>query len=232
VAKLEKVSDRGVKHEGPGVHALGHGLYLDVKATGGRSWVYRYMLNGKSHWMGLGAYPEIGLADAREAALEARRLHKRGVDPLAEKRKEKAVIPTFGAFAETVIASQSEGFRNEKHAAQVAMTLREYAKPLRDLPVDQIETADILATLKPHWEERRATAERLRGRLEKVLDAARAKGYIADDRPNPARWKGHSYRSVRRSSARIMPPWPIRTFAPSSPSCASAPASPPWRWSS
>jgi integrase len=189
MAKLDKLSDRGVKAVKPGTHCLGLGLYLDVEPSGARSWIYRFMMSSVPHWMGLGAYPEVGLAKARELALDARRLVKNGVDPIAAKRKEKVVIPTFGQMADAVAADLSIGWRNEKHKYQWAMTLTVYAATIRNMPVDKVDTAAVLSVLTPLWETKRETASRLRGRVEKVLDAAKVKGHRTGE--NPARWKGH-----------------------------------------
>jgi integrase len=189
MAKLDKASDRTIKGAKPGRHCLGRGLWLNVTLLGARSWFYRFMTAGEDHWMGLGSYPEVTLAEAREKALDARRLVKNGVDPLAARRKGKTVIPTFGKMAAEVAASLAAGFRNEKHKAQWRMTLNVYAKPLRAMAVNEIETAHVLAVLAPLWATKRETANRLRGRIETVLDAAKAKGHRSGD--NPASWKGN-----------------------------------------
>jgi integrase len=189
MAKLDKITDRGVKAVKPGTHCLGLGLYLDVEPSGARSWIYRFMMSSVPHWMGLGSYPEVTLAEARELALDARRLVKKGIDPIEQRRKGKAVIPTFGQMADAVAADLSIGWRNEKHKYQWTMTLTVYAKPLRATPVDKVDTEAVLSVLTPLWETKRETASRLRGRIEKVLDAARVKGHRMGE--NPARWKGH-----------------------------------------
>jgi hypothetical protein len=150
--------------------------------------VLRYMQAGKAREMGLGSFPEVGLADAREKALDGRRLSRLGVDPIADRRKDRT-IPTFGAMADEVAGELSAGFRNEKHKAQWRMTLTVYAEPLRAKPVDKIETTDVLAVLRPIWEEKAETASRLRGRIERVLNAAKAKGYRTGE--NPAAWRAH-----------------------------------------
>jgi integrase len=147
------------------------------------------MVAGRAHEYGLGSFPEVGLAEAREKALDARRLVKSGVDPIAERRKETITVPTFGAFADAVAADLGPGFRNEKHRKQWAMTLSVYAAPLRDRPVNEIDTADVLAVLTPIWQKIPETASRVRGRLEKVLSAAKAKGLRTGE--NPAAWRGH-----------------------------------------
>src|SRR6185437_12603410 len=111
-----------------------------------------------------------------------------GLNPIEERKRDNG-IPTFGELADTVQEALAAGFRNEKHKAQWKMTLQTYAAPLRGKPVDSIATDDVLAVLKPIWTEKAETASRLRGRIEKVLDAAKAKGFR--DGENPARWRGH-----------------------------------------
>jgi integrase len=106
-----------------------------------------------------------------------------------EERKRDAGIPTFGQMADDVREALSAGFRNDKHKAQWKSTLETYAAPLRAKPVDAIATDDVLSVLKPIWTEKAETASRLRGRIEKVLDAAKAKGFRHGE--NPARWRGH-----------------------------------------
>jgi hypothetical protein len=162
---------------------------LNVTLLGARSWFFRFMMAGEDHWMGLGSYPEVTLAKARELALDARRLVKSGVNPIAARRKANIVVPTFGKMADEVSEALSSGWRSDKHKAQWAMTLAVYAKPLRDMPVDQVDTEAVLSVLRPLWETKRGTASRLRGRIEKILDAAKAKGHRTGD--NSAMWKGH-----------------------------------------
>ena len=138
--------------------------------------------------MGLGSAAATSLADARERAADACRKIARGLNPIDE-RKRDGGIPTFAEMADTVHGTLSTGFRNEKHKAQWKRTLDIYAAPLRAKPVDTIGTDDVLAVLKPIWTEKPETASRLRGRIEKVLDAAKAKGFRNGE--NPARWRGH-----------------------------------------
>ena len=121
-------------------------------------------------------------------AATARQEIAQGLNPIDE-RKRDGGIPTFGAMADEVRQSLSTGFRNEKHKAQWKSTLETYAAPLRAKPVDTIATDDVLAVLKPIWSTKAETASRVRGRIEKVLDAAKAKGFR--DGENPARWRGH-----------------------------------------
>jgi integrase len=138
--------------------------------------------------MGLGTPATVSLADAREKAATARRKIDQGLNPIDE-RKRTGGVPTFGEMADQVRETLSAGFRNEKHKAQWKSSLATFAAPLRDKPVDAIGTNDVLAILKPIWTTKPVTASRVRGRIEKVLDAAKAKGFR--DGENPARWRGH-----------------------------------------
>jgi len=138
--------------------------------------------------MGLGSASSVPLADAREKAAGARRKIAQGLNPIEERERDNG-IPTFGEMAGMVREALAPGFRNEKHKAQWKMTLETYAAPLRGKPVDTINTDDVLAVLKPIWTTKAETASRLRGRIEKVLDAAKAKGFREGE--NPARWRGH-----------------------------------------
>ena len=182
------LSARRVESAGPGKHGDGRGLILVVKPTGARSWVLRYQLKGRRRDLGLGPYPEVALAHAREKALEARRLIAEGIDPLSERKKIKLL--TFRVAASALIESKRSGWKNAKHAAQWTSTLHTYAMPkLGDLDVKVIETADVISVLKPIWNEKTETASRLRQRIEAVLDYATAIGVRNGD--NPARWRGH-----------------------------------------
>jgi len=187
---MAKLNARFVETAKPGKYgdASTKGLQLVVAPTGARKWVLRFMSQGKAREMGLGAFPEVGLADARERALAARKLVKEGVDPIADRQRDRNP-PTFGELADEVVAEQSKGFRNDKHKAQWAMTLTVYAAPLRDKPVDKVETSDVHAVLRPIWQTKPETASRIRGRIERVLNAAKAKGYRTGE--NPAAWRGH-----------------------------------------
>ena len=192
-----KLTARKVATAKPGKYGDGGGLQLAVAPTGAKKWVLRYMVAGNAHEMGLGSFPEVSLADAREKALAGRRLARSGVDPIAESRKDRG-IPTFGELADEIAEQLSEGFRNEKHKAQWKMTLTVYAEPLRAKPVDKIETADVLTVLRPIWQAKPETASRLRGRIERILNAAKAKGYRTGE--NPAAWRGHLENLLPRQS--------------------------------
>jgi integrase len=174
-----------------GRHGDGGGLYLSIDSGDRKRWVFlfRDRRSGKLREMGLGPAASVTLADARAKAAAARALLKDGKDPFVEAKSERTTIPTFGEVADQFMAAMASQWRNAKHRAQWTMTLQEYAKPLRNMPVDQIGVADVLAVLKPHWERRPETAGRLRGRIERVLNAAKAQGYRTGE--NPAAWRGH-----------------------------------------
>ena len=134
----------------------------------------------------------VSLKAAREKAAEGRALLEAGVDPLAEWNKPDAEeVPTFGEAADDFLAAHKGGWRNDKHKAQWAMTLTRYCEPIRDTPVDAVDTEAVLSVLKPLWTRAPETASRLRGRIEAVLDAAKARGFIGRNEANPARWRGH-----------------------------------------
>jgi integrase len=183
-----KLTARKVKTAKPGKYSDGGNLYLIVSETGARKWVLRFTWRGRAKEMGLGSAANVPLADAREKAASACRQIAQGLNPI-EERKRDGGIPTFGEMADDVRETLSAGFRNEKHRAQWKSTLETYAAPLRAKPVDTIATDDVLAILKPIWTTKAETASRIRGRIEKVLDAAKAKGHR--DGENPARWRGH-----------------------------------------
>jgi integrase len=183
-----KLTARKVETAKPGKYSDGGNLYLVVSESGARKWVLRFTWRGRPKEMGLGSAASVPLADAREKASSARRKIAQGLNPIDE-RKRDGSIPTFGEMADDVRETLSAGFRNAKHKAQWKSTLETYAAPLRAKPVDTIATDDVLAVLKPIWTTKAETASRVRGRIEKVLDAAKAKGFR--DGENPARWRGH-----------------------------------------
>ena len=192
-----------VKNAKPGRHADGGGLHLLVKESGARSWVFRFMLNGKSRDVGLGTAGPGGtsLAAARDTRDALRLKVKSGIDPLDERHWEAAKAlaefqaaqvagVTFKAVAEAYIETNEGSWRNDKHRLQWKNTLSTYVYPvIGDLPVAKVGTAHVLQILEPIWKAKTETASRLRGRMETILDAAKARGYR--DGENPARWRGH-----------------------------------------
>jgi integrase len=193
-----------VKNANAGRHADGGGLNLLVKDSGARSWVFRFMLDGKSRDLGLGSAAgadKISLAKARDLATALRLKVKAGVDPLAERQREAAEAVsaaqaaqiagiTFKHVAEAHIAANEGSWRNDKHRQQWRNTLATYVYPvIGDLPVADIGTSHVLQIVEPIWQDKPETASRVRGRIETLLDAAKARGYR--DGENPARWRGH-----------------------------------------
>ena len=139
--------------------------------------------------IGLGSLREVSLAHARERAAKARQKLEAGENP--KQCRRTAGEASFGACAEQLIASLRPSWRNDLHASQWQTTLLKDAARLAPIPVDKITTEDVLAVLSPLWQTKRTTAERLRGRIERVLDAAKARGLRPEDKANPARWRGH-----------------------------------------
>ena len=170
-----------------GRHADGGGLYLSISGNGGRRWVFLYRWHGKPTEIGLGSARDVTLVRARELARQARAQLAERVNPKQARRAQAGA--TFGECADRVIESMRPGWRNQKHAAQWGMTLRHYAAPLRRLAVEAVTTEDVLSVLRPLWGAKAETASRLRGRIERVLDAAKAHGLRSGE--NPARWRGH-----------------------------------------
>jgi integrase len=170
-----------------GRHADGGGLYLSISPNGGRRWVFLYRWHGKPTEIGFGSARDVTLVRARELAGGARARLAEKINPKDARKATNGA--TFGECADRVIEAMRPSWRNGKHAAQWEMTLREYAAPLRRLPADKITTDDVLSVLKPLWNEKPETASRLRGRIERVLDAAKAQGLRSGE--NPARWRGH-----------------------------------------
>ena len=173
----------------PGMYSDGNGLYLRAESSGTKQWVLRVSINGKRSMMGLGGFPSVSLADARELASENQRAIRQGRDPLSEKRqaaeeRRRPAVPTFAEAAEQVIDMRRPTWSNAKHASQWTNTLNTYANPvIGRKPVDQITTADVLAVLAPIWTLKAETASRVHQRLETVFDWVIAQGWRLD---NPA----------------------------------------------
>jgi integrase len=180
----------------PGRYPDAGGLYMVIVGKS-RTWMFRYKRAGKGHWMGLGPDSLVSLATARDAAIDARRLLRQGIDPIEAKRAAKAEAAaetaptkTFEAVADEYIAAHKAGWRNEKHGKQWRATLEAYVFPLfGQNPVAGITVDNVLDCLTPIWETKAETASRVRGRVEAVLDYAKTRGWRGGE--NPARWKGH-----------------------------------------
>jgi integrase len=186
---IHKLSNRKCETAGPGRLADGGGLYLLVASKDARSWVFFWKVGGKRREMGLGSLRDVSLARARELAAEARADRAAGRDPIAARDARKGGTITFGEVADKLIESMEPGWRNAKHRYQWRQTLKTYAAPLRTTPVSQITTEQVLEVLRPLWLTKSETAARLRGRIERVLDWAKAHGHRSGE--NPARWRGH-----------------------------------------
>lgn len=190
-AQMATIWRRGSNHVG-GVR----GLILNVTMYGSRSWVLRYQVAGKRRDFGLGSYPSVTLADAREAARAARAKLAQGIDPVEDARRARARLAaeihasmTFGEAAKRYIAAHEKGWKNAKHAQQWQRSLDMHAASvLSKVPVRDVSLPMVLKVLEPIWASKTETATRLRSRIESIIDWAIARGYRTDS--NPARWKG------------------------------------------
>ena len=192
----------------PGLHAVGGvaGLHMQVAPTGARTWVLRIVIAGKRRDMGLGGFPDVTLAGAREKARVARLQVEQGVDPIEQRREVRNVLMATRASAKTfdecvagLLAAREGEWRNAKHRWQWQNTLETLAAPVMGkLRVSDIKLAHVLDVLQPIWSNKTETASRLRGRIEAVLDWATARGYRTGE--NPARWKGHLDQLLARPS--------------------------------
>lgn len=172
----------------PGVHADGNSLYLRVDRGGAKRWAFIFRWRGKRTEMSLGPVWRRSLAEARQIAAGYRiQLHE-GINPLHAKRIEKEA-PTFEEEARALVANLESGWKHPRAKDRWLNSFTQHASSIWTRPVDEIQTADILAVLKPIWSAKPETAGKLRGRIERVLDGATAKGLRTGD--NPARWKGH-----------------------------------------
>lgn len=192
-----------VKNAGPGRHADGGGLYLRVQGAGARSWLFRTLVGGKARDIGLGPAAGAGALSLADARVRARELAsqaakgellegKRAQAKKAAAQAQAAVLAgkTFKEVAEAFVDRKEGGWRNEKHRQQWRNTLATYAYPhFGAMPVSHIETAHVLEVLEPIWSIKPETANRVRGRIENVLDAAKVQGLRSGE--NPARWRGH-----------------------------------------
>ncbi len=180
-----------------GYYADGGGLYLQVSASGAKSWVFRFKKEGKLREMGLGPAHTITLVEAREQAIDCRKQRLLDIDPIEARREGEAANRlakskemTFRQCAEAYIDAHKASWSNAKHAAQWPSTLQTYAYPVfGEAPVQSIDVGLVTKAIEPIWQTKTETASRLRGRIESVLDWAAVRGFRQGD--NPARWKGH-----------------------------------------
>ena len=203
--RIDRLSSVALRSKGAGLHADGRGLYFQVRGHS-RSWILRFMLNGRARYMGLGPFPDVSLADARREAERCRKLLRDGKDPIEARhrhrqaaRLEAAKAMTFQDCAERYIEDRKAGWRNAKHSAQWTSTLETYAYPVFGaLPVQSIDTGLVTKALRPIWREKPETATRVRQRIEAVLDWATVHNYR--EGVNPARWRGHLEKVLPRRS--------------------------------
>jgi integrase len=180
-----------------GYYGDGGGLYLRVAPGGAKGWIFRYGGRGRRRDMGLGGYPAIDLAKARELAGDCRSVLAAGLDPIAARNEKRAAAAveaakamTFADCATAYINAHEVGWRNPKHRQQWKNTLATYVSPVvGKLPVSAVDTGLVLKVLEPIWTRKPETASRVRGRMEAVLDWAKVRGYRTGE--NPARWRGH-----------------------------------------
>lgn len=173
------------------------GLMLQITPNGGRTWLLRVAVGGRRREIGLGAFPDVTLAQARERAREAKDQIRRGIDPIEERKAARAALSaarhrglTFAEATDKYLAAKLDAFKNAKHRQQWLNTLQTYAMPeLGKMQVNEISVQDVLRVLEPIWQTKTETASRLRGRIEAVLSWATVSGHRTGD--NPARWGGN-----------------------------------------
>ncbi|WP_423141089.1 tyrosine-type recombinase/integrase [Parablastomonas sp. CN1-191] len=200
-----KLTALQVKNAKLGLHSDGGGLYLRVRESG-RSWFYIGSLHGKRIELGLGSALDVDLSKAREKRDKVRALTLEGIDPRVLRKasvEEARPKVTFGDYAMQYLDGIEGGFRNIKHQQQWRNTLTTYAAPIFKLPIEEVATSQIVDILQPIWLTKPETASRVRGRIERVLDAAKAIGHR--DGENPARWRGHLDKLLakRRSKTQV-----------------------------
>jgi integrase len=186
---LHRLTDRRCRTARPGQYADGGNLYLVVDSADSRYWAFIWKQAGKRRQIGLGSLKAVSLSRARELAAHARADVAAGADPRRQRDARRGAGLTFGEVAEKVLAALGPGWTNRTHAHQWRRSLMWDARALHDMPVDKIDTEAILSVLTPLWTARPETASRLRLRLERALDFARAHSHRSGE--NPARWRGH-----------------------------------------
>lgn len=187
---LNRLTDARIKSADlkAGRHSDGGGLYLNVKPGGTKSWLFMFHRDGKRRAVGIGPYPAMKLAAARQRAAAFRQMIAEGGDPQEAQRQERVL--TFEECTHQFLGSMERQWRNHKHRAQWRSTLGEaYCTKILNKPVNRISTDDVLSILNPIWNEKNETASRIRGRIERVLDYAKARGWREGE--NPALWRGH-----------------------------------------
>jgi integrase len=181
----------------PGLYSDGGCLHLRVAPRGSKQWVFRYSLGHRTRDYGVGPYPTLSLAEARDRAHGLRKLLLDKIDPIEHRRQERATRAvgnakhiSFDNAATAYIASQERSWRSRHHHHEWTRSLGVYVSPVfGKLPVSAVDTDLVLRVLKPFWLTKATTATRVRGRIEAILDWARVMNYRSGD--NPARWEGH-----------------------------------------
>lgn len=189
---INRLSWREVPNLAPGWHGDGQGLYVRVEETGSRRWVFVYHRLGKRREFGLGSADTVKIAEARSAAAEARDLIRRGLDPIAERRAALAPTPdakTFADVAAMLMDDLEPGWKSPKQRPQWEASLKQNAPAIWKADVAAVDTEMVLAALRPIWAKKPETAARVRSRIERVLSAAKVRGFRAGE--NPAIWRGH-----------------------------------------
>ncbi|MFQ6239684.1 tyrosine-type recombinase/integrase [Sinorhizobium meliloti] len=189
MATIHRLTDVKIRSKlKTGRYGDGGGLYLEVAPGGTKSWLLMWKVGGKRRAIGLGGYPAVSLAKARADAAKAKSEIAEGRDPKALAKQQ--AMPTFSECVDQFLAANKPAWRNDKHKAQWEMTLGDaYCRSIREKPVDTITTDDVLKILSPIWTLKAETASRIRGRIERVLDYAKVKGWRGG--MNPALWNGH-----------------------------------------
>jgi integrase len=229
---VNRLSQAAVNNAPKGMHADGGGLYLHVSAPsraelerdhdakGAKSWIFRYMRDGRAREMGLGSVHTIGLKAARERAGDRRRELLDGIDPLQVRQTkrhhaalEAAKEITFAECAKRYIAAHQTGWKSPKSLDAWQGTLRDYANPVfGNLPVQAVDTALVVKAIEPIWAEKSETATRVRGRIESILDYATAREWRQGE--NPARWRGHLDKLLpKKAKVRAVEHHPALPFA-------------------
>jgi integrase len=195
IYRLSAVKVANLKQRG--MYADGGGLYLQVSENGSRSWIFRFKQNGRSRDMGLGSLTAVSLATAREIAADCRRKRSAGLDPIENRKAERlqaqlsaARSMTFDQCRDAFIESHRAGWRNAKHRGQWTASLATYVTPvLGPLPIQSVDVGLVMKALEPIWTTKPETAARVRGRIERILDWSKVRGFRQGE--NPARWRGH-----------------------------------------
>jgi integrase len=188
-------------------------LYLVVDPSGAKRWVLRIIVQGKRRDIGLGGLRLVSLAEAREKALEFRKLAREGGNPIEARRKSRTVVPTFAEAAQITLDQQRAAWRNEKHAVQWLSSLKRHVFPVMgEKRVDQVETSDVLRVLSPIWLSKPETARRLRQRISMILDWAKAAGHRSGDNPVEGVAKGLPRQNERRTHFTAIPYVDVPSF--------------------